>query len=612
MSPPHERSRSLATRLIGWQAAALILALGVAGVLQYRAISREAVEEVSYGAEAVAQAVRELLAEAPGLYGSTRLQAAVVRLQLRVPAMERIEILDRSLHVVACSDVSAVGRLSVASSAAQAAIHRMLPAPAERARAADGGDIVRVVHPIEGQYVEAQQSNIIGALVLDTSLQRATERLDWAFATTMVQLALLLLGFAGLKYAALSRWVLRRIDVLASAAERVGKGDVNVRVDAAARDEIGSLARSFNVMAQSLEDAGRDLRENEARFRAFVESTSDWVWSSGTNHLYTYSNSSVTHALGRTPEELVGRNLFEYAHVDDIAPLMTDLPGIVARKSGWSGLVRRAQHRDGTWRYLESSAVSIVSPDGSWGGFRGTDRDVTERMQVDRMKSDFVSFASHQLRTPLSGMRWMLELVAELPDLPREAREYLVQAQASSERLAALVNDLLDVGRLESGSMVLERESVDLAALTRHVAAEFAGIASEKQQHVSLALPQVALTTGDPQMLRQVIVNLFSNALKYTPSGGRVDVSLTTGEDLLMWQVRDTGIGIPMAAQSRLFEKFFRADNAALLETDGTGLGLHLAQLILGRSGDRIWCESEEGVGATFIFTLPAEQAVHA
>jgi signal transduction histidine kinase len=174
------------------------------------------------------------------------------------------------------------------------------------------------------------------------------------------------------------------------------------------------------------------------------------------------------------------------------------------------------------------------------------------------------------------------------------------------------VNDVLDVGRLESGSMVLERQSVDFAAVTRHVAAEFAGIASERQQRVSLALPRVALTTGDRQMLRQVIVNLFSNALKYTPSGGRIDVSLTTGENLLMWQVRDTGIGIPMAAQSRLFEKFFRADNAALLETDGTGLGLHLAQLIVGRSGRRIWCESEEGVGATFIFTLPAEQAVHA
>lgn len=223
----------------------------------------------------------------------------------------------------------------------------------------------------------------------------------------------------------------------------------------------------------------------------------------------------------------------------------------------------------------------------------------------DQMKSDFVSFASHQLRTPMAGMNWMLELVAETPGLPPEAAGPLQDARASAARLVALVNDLLDVARLESGRVVMDITDVRLDELTGEAAAELRPLADDKQQQFTLQTAPVTVSV-DRQLLRQVVLNLLSNAIKYTPAGGTVDVSVSNGAGSAILSVRDTGIGIEPAAQARLFEKFFRADNAVALETEGTGLGLHVVKLVVEQFDGRVSCVSEVGRGSTFEVTLPA------
>jgi PAS domain S-box-containing protein len=243
---------------------------------------------------------------------------------------------------------------------------------------------------------------------------------------------------------------------------------------------------------------------------------------------------------------------------------------------------------------------------GATVGLTLTLRDVTQERQVAQMKSDFVSFVTHQLRTPLAGIKWMLELGAETPDVPEETAGYIRDAREAAERLISLVNDLLDVSRLEGGKLAFSPQPTDLAALTRSVLDDLATLVRDKGHDLSVAagtaLPPVA---ADPQLLRQAILNLTSNAIKYTPRGGRVRLRLVREDGAGRWAVQDSGIGISPEGQRQLFEKFYRAENALTMETEGTGLGLYLVRLIVEKHGGQVWCESAEGQGSTFIFRVP-------
>jgi signal transduction histidine kinase len=246
---------------------------------------------------------------------------------------------------------------------------------------------------------------------------------------------------------------------------------------------------------------------------------------------------------------------------------------------------------------------------GAVDGLTLTVRDVTEERHVSRLKSDFVSFVTHQLRTPVSGINWLLELAAETPDVPEDLRGLLTDARQASGRLTRLVNDLLDVGRLESGRVVVHPAPTDLATVTTEVLDDLAALLQERGHRLTVDTEPGLLTRVDPQLIRQALWNLTSNAFKYTPNEGQVDIRLRREEAGLCWSVKDTGIGIPRAALARLFEKFYRADNVVSIETEGTGLGLYLARLIVERSGGQLTCESEEGRGSTFSVRLPLEGA---
>lgn len=237
-------------------------------------------------------------------------------------------------------------------------------------------------------------------------------------------------------------------------------------------------------------------------------------------------------------------------------------------------------------------------------------QDITERKHAQQMKEDFVSFVSHQLRTPLSGMRWLLELAEQDDGVPAETASFVTDARVSAERLIALVNDLLAVSRLEGGRLALNAEVVNLAELTTRAVSELAPTIEEKRLQVSVSdVAEGPFVHADPSLLREVVQNLLTNATQYTPDGGSVTVSLKVGKDIVEWAVRDTGIGITPDAQAHLFEKFYRAENASAMRTEGTGLGLYLARLIIERSGGHVWCESEVGRGSTFTFMLPAGRA---
>jgi PAS domain S-box-containing protein len=237
-------------------------------------------------------------------------------------------------------------------------------------------------------------------------------------------------------------------------------------------------------------------------------------------------------------------------------------------------------------------------------------REVTQERQIDHMKSEFISLASHQLRTPLTSMRWYSEmLLKQRETFPEKAVEKLEVLHLTSSRLADLVNDLLDINRLDTGELVLNQTNQSLEELILEVVAELRGQAEMKKITLNSTTNCNRPFYFDATLVRQAALNLISNAIKYTPEGGLVELTADQYENgPIHVEVRDTGIGIPATEQGKVFERFFRASNATSLLSEGTGLGLALVKMVVEKHGGTIWFQSAEQVGTVFHFTLPFNQ----
>lgn len=349
------------------------------------------------------------------------------------------------------------------------------------------------------------------------------------------------------------------------------------------------------------------LRRSEERLQYVARATNDALWDWDVAAGTVWWNEGFERLFAHRETEPTLEFRLALLHPDDAERVGARLHMFLESPGeSWTGEYR-FKRADGSYAWVLDRAFAIRAADGRCVRVIGSMMDITERKQAESMKSDFVSFVSHQLRTPLSGMSWMLELAAETPGLPDDARAHIADARESATRLSTLVNDLLDVAKLESGRLSAVPESLALSDLTASVVSEIEPLAAGKSLALDVSCDtRVSPVFADAQLLRQVVTNLLSNAVKYTPPGGRIAVSLVQQNGSVTWAVRDSGVGVPKHAQARLFEKFYRADNAISLDAEGTGLGLHLVRLIVEQAGGRVWCESEEGQGATFAFTLPA------
>lgn len=234
-------------------------------------------------------------------------------------------------------------------------------------------------------------------------------------------------------------------------------------------------------------------------------------------------------------------------------------------------------------------------------------RDVTKELEVDRAKTEFVSVASHQLRTPLNSIRWILELLikGDLGKLNNKQGEFLEEGYNSVLRMGKLIDDLLNVSRIESGKVELLKELINMKELFDEVVSELLYLAKARNLKISNEIPaNLTQVWGDHDRIRQVVQNLVDNAIKYTLTKGKVTLAANVRKDDVVFMVKDTGIGIPSHQQEKVFEKFFRAENASAVQTSGTGLGLYVAKQFVEAAGGKIWFESKEGKGTTFYFSL--------
>jgi signal transduction histidine kinase len=362
---------------------------------------------------------------------------------------------------------------------------------------------------------------------------------------------------------------------------------------------IGSEAA--DVLERSrLQEEVLEERERAARVLAHVGDGVFFVDSEGVIRLWNPAAAAVT---GLDAASVVGRRPAEalpgWAEIEPLVPV-ANAPVYAAKHAETLPLGLG----DGEL-WISISAVEF--PDGRVYAFR----DLTEERGIDKLKSDFVATVSHELRTPLAAVYGAaMTLRRGDIELDRDRRDRLLAVISSeSDRLARIINEVLAASRLESGTFALAVESCDPKGLTLQVV-DAARIHVANDIRIELAAPeQLPEVAADPDMVRQVLANLIENAVKYSPAGGRVLVSLEPHEGRVLFAVRDEGLGIPPREQERIFEKFYRLDPNLTRGVGGTGLGLYICRELVRRMGGRIWVASREHEGSTFFFELPLAQA---
>ncbi len=269
--------------------------------------------------------------------------------------------------------------------------------------------------------------------------------------------------------------------------------------------------------------------------------------------------------------------------------------------------IRNARVPEG--KFISVTATPILLNGKSVGGVAIL-RDMTKEMEIDKAKTEFVSLASHQLRTPLSTVNWYAEmlLAGDVGALNKKQKKYLDEVYRSNQRMVELVNALLNVSSLELGTFVIEPKSVDIRKLAKDVVDEQKPQINIKKIKFAFSCGKnVSFMRADPKLMRMVVQNILSNSVKYTPEGGHVRLSLSLADEKnIQIKISDTGYGIPKKQHDKIFSKLFRADNVRNKDTDGTGLGLYIVKSIVEKSGGKIWFESPvENRGTIFYVILP-------
>lgn len=392
---------------------------------------------------------------------------------------------------------------------------------------------------------------------------------------------------------------------IARVSKLIGAGDFSAQLDVRRRDELGALAQSINAMGLSLKEFVTSIESQRNRLEVILNSTEESILAIDSHGTITIANKASTELAGRRMDAIVGKPIADiFTWNRDVQPVTIDY------QAHGTNAYRDLQFTDsaGITHYVEL-IVARIGEDEAEETTQTivTIHDQTKSRELENMKLDFVSMAAHELRTPLAAIRGYLELISYKGGRGlAEADQYLKQALKSTGELGGLINNLLDVTRIERGTLTVTLERVDLAATLDQAVKDASFSAEDKHIRLSYDGPEgEQLVAADPIALREVINNLLTNAIKYTEPNGQVDVALHKKSNHYEISFKDTGIGIPRQALPNLFTKFYRVKGGLNSGSTGTGLGLYIAKSMIERQDGTIRVESVEGVGSEFTFTIP-------
>ena len=428
------------------------------------------------------------------------------------------------------------------------------------------------------------------------------------FSVSFVGMVLLILGTTF--SIVLSRIIVRPIIRLTEATTNVADGSYELQLEPTSSDELGTLTRSFNSMVRRIKSSSElkiaDVVAEKQKSEAIVGSIEDGVVVLDEELRVVLANPAARQYLGIGAGYRDGQHFLEIINDPDLYEVVKEsMSGTVTPTGSEEDEILEIE-QDGKVHYYQIGINPIRGPGALTSGIVLLFRDVTRLKELERMKSEFVMMASHELKTPLTGIGMSIALLKENLDstLSPKNRELLDAARDETARLKSLVNDLLELSRIEAGRIALEFQSVPPLAILEKARDSLRGQAEEKQIDIKLeSVDDQTAVHADVTKTTWVVTNLIANALRHTPKGGWVKCSAVRRGEWMHFAVSDNGTGIAPEDQSRIFEKFVQAKG----EQGGTGLGLAICKEIVRAGGGTIWVDSEPGKGSTFTFTVAVE-----
>ncbi|MEE8449536.1 MAG: ATP-binding protein, partial [Thermodesulfobacteriota bacterium] len=350
-----------------------------------------------------------------------------------------------------------------------------------------------------------------------------------------------------------------------------------------------------------------DLSQCKALADVLVRNMADGIIAVNARGEVILINDAATKITRLSEKEAIGKGIEEvfcYPGSKERNPLLMSLTGGEVQLDHNFNLITSTGER----LPLSVACTPILDKKGKVSGCVAVFRDVTELREIENMKTEFVSTVSHELRTPLTSIKGSIGLIlgGVAGEVNDEVAELLTIAQNNTDRLIRLINEMLDVSKIESGKIQMNKESLAVDTLVKKALERIKGYANECQVKLKCQLPeQIPLVLADRDRIEQVITNLLSNAIKFTPAGGVVTLEVTDESESVNISVADTGIGIPEGQLEKIFDKFHQVDQSTIRQKGGTGLGLSICYAIVSEHGGKIWAESTEGEGSSFNFTLP-------
>lgn len=450
-------------------------------------------------------------------------------------------------------------------------------------------------------YVPIKVDNEIeGILFIEGKIERVFEQIQ-VINQVLINGTIIALVFTAIVAVIIAQTITRPITDMKKQAQAMARGNYSRKVKVYGHDEIGQLAITFNNLSKKLQDEQAKTDSEKRKLSSILKFMTDGVISTDRKGRIILINEAAEQMLNVTRETVISENIIDVLELGDKYSLK-DL----------------TQEQNSVILDLSTNAVPLIvrvnfsiiqKETGIMNGLIVVLHDITEQEKIERERREFVANVSHELRTPLTTMRSYLEALTDGAWMDKDiAPQFLKVTQNETERMIRLVNDLLVLSKMDSKDYQLRKEWINFPKFLDHIIDRFE-MAKEKNVHFSRDyLNEPILVEIDQDKITQVLDNIISNALKYSPSGGTITVKLVAFHDSLEVKISDQGVGIPKQNLHRIFDRFYRVDKARARHIGGTGLGLAIAKEMVEAHNGHIWATSIEGKGTTIHFTLPYDR----